>query len=85
MGAVEARFFAREGAKVGIGDILEEGFNVAQEINQDGGDCFFVHLDVTSEAEWRAAIDQTVARYGKLDILVNKRRCQSVGTRTRDL
>ncbi len=71
MGAVEARMFATEGAKVAIGDVLEEGFNVAQEINQAGGDCFFVHLDVTSEAEWRAAIDQTVARYGKLDILVN--------------
>ena len=71
MGAVEASMFAAEGAKVAIGDVLEEGFNVAQEINQDGGDCFFVHLDVTSEAEWRAAIDETVSRYGRLDILVN--------------
>jgi NAD(P)-dependent dehydrogenase (short-subunit alcohol dehydrogenase family) len=71
MGAVEAQFFAREGAKVGIGDVLEEGFNVAQEIVQAGGDCLFVHLDVTSEPEWQAAIDVTVARYGRLDILVN--------------
>ena len=71
MGAVEAQFFAREGAKVAIGDVLEEGGNVAQEINEAGGDCFFVHLDVTSESEWQAAIRETVARFGRLDILVN--------------
>ena len=71
MGAVEARVFAREGARVGIGDVLDEGSTVAQEIGETGGDCFFVHLDVTSEAEWQAAIDETVSRYGRLDILVN--------------
>ncbi len=71
MGAVEARFFAREGAKVVIGDVLDEGAGVAHEIVQAGGDCLFVHLDVTSEPEWQAAIDVTVARYGRLDILVN--------------
>ena len=71
MGAVEASFFAREGAKVVIGDVLDEGAGVAHEIVQAGGDCLFVHLDVTSEPEWQAAIDVTVARYGRLDILVN--------------
>ena len=71
MGAVEARVFAREGAKVAIGDVLDEGSTVAQEIGETGGDCFFVHLDVTSESEWKAAIDRTVAEYGRLDILVN--------------
>ncbi len=71
MGAVEAQIFSREGAKVGIGDVLEEGASVAQEINDAGGDCFFVRLDVTSEPEWQAAIDRTVSEYGRLDILVN--------------
>ena len=38
MGAVEARLFAREGAKVVIGDVLEqEGIQTAQEINNAGG------------------------------------------------
>ena len=85
MGAVEAGMFAAEGAKVAIGDVLEEGFNVAQEINQAGGDCFFVHLDVTSEAEWQAAIDETVSRYGRLDILVNNAGVSQWGLGTRDL
>ena len=71
MGAVEARMFAREGAKVAIGDVLEEGSGVASEISQAGGGCIFVHLDVTSESQWQAAIDKTVAEYGRLDILVN--------------
>jgi hypothetical protein len=31
----------------------------------------FRHLDVTSEAEWKAAVDATIAEFGKLDILVN--------------
>lgn len=71
MGAVEAQMFAKEGARVGIGDVLEEGHTVAAEISDAGGDCFFVHLDVTSESEWRSAIDRVVAEYGRLDILVN--------------
>ncbi|MCE2456796.1 MAG: glucose 1-dehydrogenase [Dehalococcoidia bacterium] len=71
MGATEAQIFAREGAKVAIGDVLEECSLVAQEIIDAGGDCYFVHLDVTSESEWQAAINRTVAEYGRLDILVN--------------
>ena len=45
MGAEEARLFAREGAKVAIGDILEEdGRRVEAEINESGGDCLFLRL-----------------------------------------
>ena len=72
MGAVEARLFASEGAKVGIGDTLvDEGRAVAAEINEAGGECVFVRLDVTSEADWERAIGETVAAFGRLDILVN--------------
>ena len=72
MGAAEARMFAREGAKVVIGDVLEaEGRQVEAEINEVGGECVFVHLDVTQEAEWQLAVETAVARFGKLDILVN--------------
>ena len=71
-GAVEARLFAREGAKVAIGDILEaEGLQVEAEINESGGECLFVRLDVTSAEDWLRAVESTVARFGKLDVLVN--------------
>ena len=71
-GAVEAKLFAKEGAKVVIGDILDaEGQRIEAEINETGGECVYVHLDVTSEEDWRNAIGQAVSRFGKLDILVN--------------
>ena len=72
MGAVEAKLFASEGARIIIGDIREEeGRQVEAQINESGGECFFAHLDVTSEANWLEAVAQAVARYGKLDILIN--------------
>ena len=72
MGAVEAKLFAKEGAKVIIGDMLEdEGKKVEAEINEAGGDCVFVLLDVSDEDAWKRAVDEAVSRYGKLDILVN--------------
>ncbi|MEE8465611.1 MAG: SDR family NAD(P)-dependent oxidoreductase, partial [Dehalococcoidia bacterium] len=72
MGAEEARIFAREGAKVIIGDISEEeGKAVEAQISEAGGQALFVHLDVTKEADWTEAVGLAVARYGKLDVLVN--------------
>jgi NAD(P)-dependent dehydrogenase (short-subunit alcohol dehydrogenase family) len=71
-GATEAQLFAREGAKVVLGDILDaQGQQVEASIKAAGGEATYVHLDVTNEAHWRAAVDSAVQRYGKLDILVN--------------
>ena len=71
-GAVEANLFAREGAKVVIGDLLEEeGKQVEAQINEMGGECLFVRLDVTSQADWEHAVQAAVSKFGKLDILVN--------------
>ncbi|MDP6550134.1 MAG: glucose 1-dehydrogenase [Dehalococcoidia bacterium] len=72
MGAEEARLFDREGASLVIGDILEEeGRQTEAQINEGGGKCLFVRLDVTSEDDWRRAVGAAVARLGKLDVLVN--------------
>jgi 3(or 17)beta-hydroxysteroid dehydrogenase len=72
MGAVEARLFAQEGAKVTIGDVLEdEGRKLEAEINATGGEALFVRLDVTSEADWQKAVEAATDRFGKLDVLVN--------------
>ena len=72
MGAAEAKLFAREGAKVVIGDVLEdEGRQTEAQINESGGECLFVGLDVTSESNWQEVVAATAARFGKLDILVN--------------
>ena len=72
MGAEEARLFAREGAKVVIGDVLEDdGRRVEAEINEAGGDSLFIRLDVTSEQSWDEAVAAAVERFGKLDVVVN--------------
>jgi NAD(P)-dependent dehydrogenase (short-subunit alcohol dehydrogenase family) len=72
MGAVTARRFAREGATVVIADVLDEaGRDVAAGIVALGGHAEYVHLDVSSEAEWRSVMAGVLERHGRLDVLVN--------------
>jgi NAD(P)-dependent dehydrogenase (short-subunit alcohol dehydrogenase family) len=71
-GATEAQLFCREGAQVVFGDVLDDdGRKVEGEIRAAGGKATYVHLNVTREADWKAAVDTAVQRYGKLNILVN--------------
>jgi len=69
MGAEHARALVAEGAKVVIGDILDdEGKVLADEI---GDAARYVHLDVTEADEWDAAVATAVNEFGKLNVLVN--------------
>ena len=71
-GAAEAETFAREGAKVVFGDIRDaEGKKVEAAIRAAGHEAVYVHLDVTSEADWQTAVKTATGRYGKLDVLIN--------------
>ena len=71
-GAAEARAFAAEGAKVVFGDLRDdEGKAVEAEIKAAGGEASYLHLDVTNEDDWRAAVARAVDGYGGLNILVN--------------
>src|SRR5258708_16780657 len=73
MGAATAKLFAREGAKaVLVADRLDkEGAAVVAEIEKAGGKATFLHLDVTDEKQWEAAIGKVMATAGQLDVLVN--------------
>ena len=67
IGGATAKRMVEAGAKVVIGDLLDEvGRKHAKEIGAT-----YVHLDVTSEASWADAMDATVKAHGKLDVLVN--------------
>jgi len=71
-GATEARMFVSEGAAVVFGDVLDDdGKKLEAEIRAKGGQATYVHLDVTREADWRAAVATARQAYGKLNVLVN--------------
>ena len=77
MGAAHARMLAAEGAKVVIGDILDdEGKALADDI---GDAVRYVHLDVTQAEEWDAAVATAVQEFGKLDVLVNNAAIVALG------
>jgi 3-oxoacyl-[acyl-carrier protein] reductase len=64
--------FAREGASVAIADLREEqAQGVANEISAAGGNAIAVRADVTSEDQMKAVVDRTVARFGRIDTLIN--------------
>ncbi|MYD72877.1 MAG: SDR family oxidoreductase [Chloroflexi bacterium] len=71
-GEAQARLFAREGAAVALGDVLEEeGQRVAESINDTGGQAMFQKLDVTESSSWQSMVDETVGQFGRLDIVIN--------------
>jgi 3alpha(or 20beta)-hydroxysteroid dehydrogenase len=69
IGAAIAERMLEEGARVIVGDVLDqEGAELAARL---GGDCRFVHLDVTSPTDWQRAVDAAVTEFGSLSVLVN--------------
>ncbi|MCW2685723.1 MAG: fabG [Mycobacterium sp.] len=69
MGASHARALVAEGAKVVLGDILDDhGKAMADEL---GDSARFVHLDVTAPEMWQVAVSAAVEEFGKLNVLVN--------------
>lgn len=69
MGEAHARLLLAEGAKVVITDIRDnEGEALASEL---GGNCRYLHQDISKPEDWDTVIDFTLAEYGKLNVLVN--------------
>ena len=66
-GAAEAALFAGEGANVVITDVLDA------QGEQTAAACrgLFLHHDVTDEGRWQEIVDAVLARYGRLDVLIN--------------
>jgi NAD(P)-dependent dehydrogenase (short-subunit alcohol dehydrogenase family) len=72
MGAVAARLFASEGAKVVLSDVIDElGEEVAAGIRADGGEATYVHADVADESDVEAMVQASVETYGGLTVLYN--------------
>ncbi len=68
-GEATARHFVAEGASVVLGDVLDEpGQSVADALGERAR---YLHLDVTCEADWDAAIACALREFGVLNVLVN--------------
>jgi 3(or 17)beta-hydroxysteroid dehydrogenase len=78
VGREDALGLAREGAKVVITDVNEEGGRaLAKEI---GDSALFMRLDIASEDDWRATFAATQEKFGKVDALINNAAILAYGT-----
>jgi NAD(P)-dependent dehydrogenase (short-subunit alcohol dehydrogenase family) len=72
IGQAAARLFAREGASVAVMDFNEAAaIGTANEITAQGGKALAIAGDVSLEADVRRMVEETIARFGRLDVLYN--------------
>tara|TARA_B100001123_G_C14986329_1_gene897758 strand:- start:402 stop:701 length:300 start_codon:yes stop_codon:yes gene_type:complete len=72
LGEAIALLFAREGAWVTVADIADEkGEETVGQIEAEGGDATFMHVDVSQTADVERMVNATVETFGHLDILVS--------------
>src|SRR5207253_249936 len=77
-GEAEARAFVAEGAKVVLGDVLDD---LGKQVADDLGDAaVYVHLDVTKQHDWEEAVRVGTSTFGKLDVLINNAGILRTGT-----
>ena len=81
LGRALALTYARQGARVCIGDINpEQGLSVEQEINQNGGEGLFVECDVRRLPDFDKARETLVSTWGGVDVVVNNAGVASAGS-----
>ena len=72
MGKCAALLFASEGAKIGAADIAEDAVKeTVAEITKKGGEAIAMRTDVSKGPDVKRMVDETVAKFGKLDIIYN--------------
>jgi len=72
IGKATAELFAKEGANVVVADFDQEaGKQAAEEIVASGADCIFLTVNVTDRTQVDKLFEQVVAKYGRVDVLIN--------------
>lgn len=69
IGEATAIKFAEQGANVVLSDMSEKGKALSDKLNEEGSTTIFIKTDVTNEEDVKKLVDETVAKYGKLDVL----------------
>ncbi|MEH7236405.1 SDR family NAD(P)-dependent oxidoreductase [Bacillus sp. JJ1562] len=71
-GLIEAQLLAKEGANVVAVDLLYEDLEKeVQLINNNGGSAVALKADVSSEVDWKNIVQETIIKFGKIDVLIN--------------
>ena len=72
IGEATTRLFVEEGAEVIIADIDDAKGNALEaELNRNGEVALYRQFDVTQESRWIEVVDEVIARWGRLDVVVN--------------
>ena len=72
IGRATALRFAREGGKIAVVDLKPEGgTQTVKQIVDSGREAMFAQADVSDEQQVRRAVDATISRWGRIDVLVN--------------
>ncbi len=85
IGRATAKIFAREGAKLVLADVVEEGgHQTLAMIGDTGGDAIFIRTDVSRETDVNAAVAKAVEKYGRLDCAFNNAGIEGQGGLTHE-
>jgi NAD(P)-dependent dehydrogenase (short-subunit alcohol dehydrogenase family) len=76
---------AKEGAKVAVTDIQDEGKALAQDITNSGGEADYWHLDVSNESEVQRVFSEIQQKWGRIDVLVNNAGISGVNKPTHEI
>src|SRR5271167_4048248 len=74
IGASEARLLVARGAKVVLGDLLDDlGRDLARELSDDAADrrAIYVHLDAAKPDDWARVVATAEEQFGHVDMLIN--------------
>jgi len=85
IGQATSRIFAREGAKLVLADVVEEGGNRTLKMVQDlGAEAIFVTCDVSKWSDVEGAVNKAVQTYGRIDCAFNNAGIESKGGNTHE-
>ena len=71
IGKATAILFAKEGASVIILDVLTEGNKIAEDIRKEGGQAFFMEMDVSKPEQIDLTFESIITDHDRIDILIN--------------
>jgi NAD(P)-dependent dehydrogenase (short-subunit alcohol dehydrogenase family) len=72
IGEATSRLFVDQGARVVVADIDDDKGNALEaDLNKNGEVAMYRKLDVTQESRWIEVVDETMAKWGRLDVVVN--------------